>query len=255
MNDVPLHVLTFNLGTNIMTNQVAGTEAPLVKLCQSSYNGGWKDSTISQCTYNASQLIAQYDLFGLQEVNPQYRAGLIQAINSSGTDYRFISGYNIITGYNYNITGEGYPLTAQDHKIADRGLQVVWFPKLSLLFINLHAPHHIDLIGEINKSLSTIRRPKNIKHVIMLGDFNDHQRVLLSISLMLFDMLLTIPFNTTFSTSPLTCCTDNDYSSPGDYILTSSSKSSYYGYPQGYIRGRPLMSDHDPVVLITSLQI
>lgn len=246
MTDV--RILTFNLGTRVMSNQVQGTEAPLVQMCQNTYNGGWHDNTISQCTYNAAQLISQYDLFGLQEVNPQYESGLLRAIQAINSNYRFISGYNIITGYNYNITGEGIPLTNNTHKIVDRGLQVIWFPKLRLLFINLHAPHHIDLIGEIHKSLASVIIPQNVRYIVMLGDFNDHQRVLLNTSLMLFNVVIALP-------NPLlTCCTDNNYTSSGDYILTNGTDITYYGYPQGYIRGQPLMSDHDPVALHMSLK-
>ena len=246
-------VATLNLGYNVMANKLAGSEAPLVKLCQSTYGGGWKDPSqqISACTYNAAELLSNYNLFGLQEVHPSYRQKLEETIRrlNPSADYGFISGPGILTGFDKNVTGEGVQVTPDGHLLGDRGMQVVWFPRLSLLFINLHAPHDLDLKREIEANLSTVGvnlGKINADRVIMVGDFNDWQGNLLNQSIDLFGHQLRTPT----STPILTCCADSGYTYPGDYILVSDYRGEHYGYPEGYIRGQPPISDHDPLVLI-----
>lgn len=242
----PLKILTLNLGYNVMSNQPVGSEAILVKACQTAYKGGWKDTSkqISACTYNAAQLISKYTLFGLQEVHATYAPQLIRTIQqlNPNAKFRFIPGSRLLVGFDENVTGEGIALTPIEHKLVDRGLQAVWFPKLGLLFINLHAPHGIDLISEIKKSVAQIKI--NPKKVIMVGDFNDYTGFLRNKSIDLFGFQLRIP-----KYSPPTCCADSGYAYPGDYIFTSHYNNEYYGYPEGYTRGSPLISDHDPIVL------
>lgn len=244
-----LKIITLNLGYNVIANIVAGSESSLVEMCQTAYGGGWKDSsrTISTCTYNSAELLSHYTLFGLQEVHPKYRTKLqetIQGFNPSA-NYKFISGAGILTGFDQNVTGEGVLLTPSTYLLKDRGMQIISFPKLGLIFINLHAPHNINLKKEIEKNCSQIKLSSAPKRVIMVGDFNDFKGSLLTKSIDVFGFHLRIPN----ATHLLTCCADSEYVYPGDYILTSNYKGEHYGYPPKYVRGRPLISDHDPVVL------
>jgi hypothetical protein len=245
---IHLKVASLNLGYQVMANRIAGSEAGLVKACQTSYAGGWKNSehTLSVCTHNAAKLLANYHIFGVQEVNLAYIRQFIQTINESNPSakYHFIPGLEIMIGYDETITGEGVPLTSSSHRLGDRGLQAVWFPKLDMIFVNLHAPHNIDLIPEIHKSLAgiTIQASK----ALIVGDFNDFAGLILKNTISAFGLTLRLP-----GPSPNTCCADTTYAYPGDYIFTNLM--GYYGYPPKYIRGSPLLSDHDPITFETDL--
>ena len=83
--------------------------------------------------------------------------------------------------------------------------------------------------------------------IIMTGDFNDYTGALLNKTINVLGYNLRIPNNNRL----LTCCTDNGYQYPGDYIFIGEDvKILYYGYPKDYIRENPLISDHDPVAMI-----
>jgi hypothetical protein len=251
VNTVSFHrsllVATFNLGYFVMANIQHGTEAKQVELCQKRY-GGEQDRTISRCTYNAAKFLSHYSLFGLQEVNPIYRSSLEREI---GSKFRFVPGDRILVGYDPSVTGPGIAVTPVDfvipcHPAKDRrGMQVVYFPHLDLLFVNLHAPHNIDLKVEIEACLAPITyKPKR---VIMVGDFNDHEGTLLHLHIDVFGKRLRVPGGERINT----CCADNGYKSTGDYILVDANEHEYYGRPPNYQRNNPLMSDHDPVVLVS----
>ena len=243
-----LRIISLNVGHNVMTNIVAGSEKSLVKICQTKYNGGWKDSSqkISTCSYNSAKLLSQYTLFGIQEVPTKYKDKFqetIQSLNPTA-DYHFIYGTNILTGFDQNVTGMGISLTPANYLLIDRGMQIIWFPKLNLIFINLHAPHNINIKSEIEKNCAKITIPRP-ERIIMVGDFNDFKGTLLKQSIDIFGHHLTIPRMMSIQT----CCADSQYQYPGDYIFTSNYKWKYYGYPPNYTRGHPVISDHDPVVL------
>lgn len=247
---IHLKVASLNLGYEVMANRVTGSEAPAVKLCQSTYSGGWKnlEHTISVCTHNAAKLLSHYHIFGVQEVNSTYVRSFVQTIRESNptAKYRFIPGLGVMVGYDENITGEGIPLTTSTHKLGDRGLQAVWFPKLDLIFVNLHAPHDIDLIPEIQKSLIGITVQPT--RALIVGDFNDFMGIILQRTISAFGLILRLP-----GSSPHTCCADSAYNYPGDYIFTNLA--GYYGYPPHYVRGAPLLSDHDPITFETNITV
>lgn len=243
-----LKIATLNVGYNVMTNIVAGSEKSLVKICQTKYNGGWKDPTqkISTCSYNSGELLSHYTLFGIQEVPKEYKEKFqetIQTLNPTA-NYYFIYGSNILTGFDQNVTGKGISLTPSNYLLIDRGMQIIWFPKLNLIFINLHAPHNINIKYEIEKNCAKIKIDRS-ERIIMVGDFNDFKGTLLNQSIDIFGHQLMIPGMMSIPT----CCADSQYQYPGDYIFTSNYKWKYYGYPPNYSRGNPVISDHDPVVL------
>lgn len=237
-------IITLNLGFNVMSNKVGGTEGTLVKVCQQAYHGGWKDVShkISSCTYNAAKLLKDYDIFGLQEVHPSYVTAFEQLFKDS---FKFICGAYVLVGYKEDIVGPGVSLTSPKHVLINRGMQVIWFPKIELIFINVHAPHNINLRLEIEKNLSKIKTDVKPKRVIMVGDFNDFKGTLLHTTIRAFGFDLKVPG----SKKLITCCADTHYKYPGDCILTNYHSGSY-GHPEGYVRGSPLISDHDPVVLV-----
>lgn len=258
-----MNIACLNLGHSIMSNIISGSEAMTVQKCQTNYpeNDGWYDSNkkISMCTFNAVQFLSNYDLFGVQEVNDKYQKVFIDTIKLSNKkrNFEFLSSCyhdntNIITGYDKNILGCGIKL-ANDLKLSsendDRAIQLIWFKKHSLLFINLHAPHNINLKEKIEKICNNIKLLVRPSKIIMVGDFNDCKGKILNVSINIFGMELKIPLN---SVVPTTCCSDTNYDYVGDYILTTDyyERNIYFGLPLDYNRETNLYSDHDPVVLL-----
>lgn len=229
-----LRVATFNLGNNITMNIPLGSEKNMVLKCQAEYGNS------SECTVNAITLLSEYNLIGLQEV-PVARREFIKNIFPS--HYQYIMGANIMTAYDPTITGPGMRLTSEYDLLIDRGFQITYFPDISLLFINLHAPHNIDIKREIETKCKMYTQ--RAERVILAGDFNDFMGTLDHVTI--FSHKLIVPAKIK------TCCDDSRYSNPGDYIIPSDKYWGYYGYHPGYIRHQPLMSDHDPVVLITEI--
>jgi len=256
-----MNIACLNLGSSIMSNIISGSEAITVQKCQIMYpeNKGWYDNNnnISMCTFNAVQFLSQYDLFGVQEVNNKYKQTFIDKIRLVNRDFEFLcSNYHnntsIMTGYDKNILGKGIQLTNDlklSSEIDDRTIQLIWFNKHSLLFINLHAPHNIDTKKEIEKICNNIKLKVNPKKIIMVGDFNDYKGEILNKNINIFDMVLKIPINNDI---PITCCADVDYQYVGDYILTTDydNKNLYFGSPLEYDREQNLYSDHDPIILL-----
>ena len=256
-----MNIACLNLGSSIMSNIVSGSEARFVKKCHIKYpeNEGWYDSNkqISMCTFNAIQFLSNYDLFGVQEVNDKYKNIFIDSLRLLNKDFEFLSSSyhcntSIITGYDKNILGNGIQLTKNlklSSESDDRTIQIIWFKKHSLLFINLHAPHNINLKKEIERVCNNIKLSIKPSTIIMVGDFNDEKGEILNEYINIFGMELRIPLN---SEIPTTCCNDVDYQYVGDYILTTDYdyENIYFGLPLDYNREINLYSDHDPVVLL-----
>lgn len=253
-----LSMACLNMGFNVMANKIAGSESSFVELCQEVYpkHQGWSNSTkqMAYATFNAAQFLSDYDIFGLQEVNEKYKSTLFQTIKARRMDknFEFTSSYYdqsacIVIGYDRDVLG---PATEITHNMAldSRVIQMVWFKKLNLLFINLHAPHNIDLKYVIEKTCSKIKLTVNPNHIIMCGDFNDYKGTLLNKSINIFGKQLKVPSKVKVKT----CCADTKYKFPGDYFLISNygSKDLYFGLPSDYDRETDLFSDHDPVILI-----
>lgn len=211
------------------------------------------------CTFNAIKFLSSYDLFGVQEVNDRYKDVFINHIKESRPDKNFdflSSNYHndtsIITGYDINILGIGTQLT-NNLKLSsisdDRTIQIIWFRKHSLLFINLHAPHDIELKKEIEYVCNKIKLKVSPSKIIMVGDFNDCYGQILNEYINIFGLELKIPLNNEI---PNTCCDDVDYNYGGDYILTTDYyyENIYFGLPLDYNIETNLYSDHDPVVLL-----
>ena len=258
-----IQIASLNLGYNIMANVIAGSEAKFVNICQTAYpkNNGWFNSEkkISRCSFNAAKFLSDYDLFGTQEVNHKYKDKFFDIVKKSTMDknFKFIQTlYHahtyIVTGYDYDKLGKGQLILERDlsSKTDTRAMQFVWFNKIGLLFINLHAPHGINLKYEIEKICSNIYLNVFPEKIIMVGDFNDASAQLLLSSINIFNIIIKLPI---YSFIPKTCCTDVGYKYSGDYILTSdySNKKLYFGLPLKYDRQTNLFSDHDPVVLLS----
>ena len=226
-----LKIMTFNLGYNIVANIPKGSEKVQVERCQKAYNGGWynKREHLSSCTRNALQLIAGYDLIGLQEIGVGYTQVLEKNLNQFDrkANYKLV-GNNVVTCYDERIMGPGvlfyeskipFNKSAKDRRI----IHAVWFERYDLIFINLHAPHNINLKYEIEQACRDMEKKINYfepARVIMTGDFNDSSGSLLNSSIKAFGFDLKIPVNTRFET----CCADKDYKYVGDYIFDSHSK-------------------------------
>lgn len=257
----PLNMICLNMGFNVMSNKVAGSESDFVKLCQKEYPKyqGWTSSTkqISAATYNAARFLAEFDIFALQEVNEQYKHTLFDTIKyqNMNKNFHFLSSYydknktaSIVIGFDKDLTGPATEIT-HNMKLDSRAIQIVWFEKLQLLFINLHAPHNIDLKHIIESTCDKIKLSVNPSHIIMTGDFNDYKGNLLSKSINIFNEQLKIPNKKAVKT----CCTDTNYKFPGDYFLISDNQYLYYGLPPKYDRKIDLFSDHDPIILVSNI--
>lgn len=260
-----MKIASLNLGFNVMSNLILGSEGVFVEKCQKMYptNLGWANTSkeLSTCTKNSAKFLSEYDIFGLQEVNKKYQEVFQNTIQNYKPEkkFKFISSsyFNngaIVIGYDENVLGKGFAVT-KDMKLSHgedkRAIQAVWFPKKSFLFINLHAPHKANLKelieGSCNKiNLTLVKHKIYPNRVIMVGDFNDYKGDLLNKVIEVFRKRLRLPN----AKIPKTCCADNGYKLVGDYILDSKREYIYFGIPKNYNR---IYSDHDPVVLITLL--
>lgn len=257
-----LRIASFNLGYNVMGNRIAGSEGARVQECQDAYGTGWSDiNGVASCTKNAANFLAQYNIFGLQEVNVKYRKNFENYMKTLNPNLNFLVSYYfgdwaIITGYDETVTGPGIMLTHMyesfPHSAGNpdvRGIQAIWFRKINLLFINLHAPHNIDLKKEIEISykqidlLSKKNGVQKLNRVIIVGDFNDDGEKLGKSGFKAFGFEMKVP------SLVKTCCTDSNYKYTGDYIFDSKKNPGYYGLPLNYDES-VLMSDHHPIVLL-----
>ena len=245
-----LRIITFNLGGRVQTNQVQGSEAPLVKLCQKKYSvtKGWayprnpKGFTLSQCTLNATIWMNKQgaDLIGLQEVSSQYLPLMMEYFPRSHQSIGYATVYFI---YNQDKLGRGQMLAPTDLAITQPGryLLTVWFPKVKLLAINLHAPHKVDLKKEIQKTFKWVKTKSIVpRRIIVTGDFNDAYYPLLQ------NLTLLGKVVKQHSSPTKSCCTDSNYQYYGDYIFDSDySSPGFYGISSD--ARQKLMSDHYPV--------
>ncbi len=268
-----LAVISFNLGYNVIRDKLQGSERKLVKKCQNNYG---QTGFFSRCSKNAIDYIAKlekepdviYDLFLLQEISyssiKKVTSHFAQAIENTDKKAKFYHHFSLYFGnwavvlmYNQTIFGNGVNLLDEDGKYFilieqndARAFQCVWFEKVGLVVINLHAPHDIDLVTAIEekgKEIEIIHPYVKPKRVIMGGDFNDFNGTISKQSVLMFGHELKL-----ISKPPKSCCEDSSYKYVGDYIFDSKepSNSSYFGFPSKYERYNPIMSDHDPVVLI-----
>ena len=258
-----MRIASLNLGYNVMANKVEGSEALFVEICQTKYGGGWNDKYhISECSKKAAEFISSYDLFGLQEMNKSCQREFENYL-SSFRNYIFETSYylknsGVTIGYDPKKMGKGVVFTPKrfvfGHPTIGRGMIGIWFPNKKLVFINLHAPHDINIKKEIEKAGKEIERyfserigsSKKIDRILMVGDFNDGESALLMKNISILGKNISLP--QTFI--PQTCCVSDGYKYFGDYILDSSVKDVYFGIPPGYNRYMDAFSDHDPVVMI-----
>ena len=263
-----LTIGTFNLAYMVMHNVVANSEGPMVQQCQQEYAGGWDAMyNISKCTMNAARLISSFDIFGLQEVHWEHATSLMEAIRRSKPDATFEFVYHErggqIIGCRSDKLGKpksvymgpfplGPSVESPSWNPADvRGIQCVYIRELDSMFFNVHVPHRLNIKVELEKTYQEMQKKIKSKdmsrvRVFVIGDFNDDSGRLKGETINLFKHEMRIPKDLLIKT----CCTDSGYRFPGDYILCSENVDiRYYGFPKGYVRGKPLMSDHDPLVL------
>lgn len=252
MESSKIDIICLNLGYNVMANKISGSESSFVKKCQNKYPRykGWSNSTkqISIATFNAAKLLSEYDLFAVQEVNEKYVDVFFNSItyNQMDKNWKFLLDGYLAVGYDEDFMGIGIPLT-KNMRLDSRSIQLIWFEKHKLLFINLHAPHDIDLKKIIQQTCDKIRLNIKPTRIIMCGDFNDYRGTLIDKDIKIFGKILKIPNKSKVKS----CCDDSGYKYPGDYFLDSDDKISlYFGLPHNYDRKVNLISDHDPIVLM-----
>ena len=253
-----------------MKNELQGSEKTFVKKCQDKYLSFsvTPANKLSDCTQNAADFLikSRFSIFGLQEVNKTYLNTLTSYIQKhTNSNYQFIIGPEyfapntnlIVTGYNEAITGKGISLSSNLYLnnakgIPERPMQIIWFAKIGVIFINLHAPHNIDLHKAIQYNIDLVHESTqvegidSVRRVIMVGDFNDDHITLTNKSFSAFGKVMKKE-----NVDLKSCCDDTDYAYEGDYIFDSEYSHSYYGFPKDYDSDNPpLMSDHHPVVLL-----
>lgn len=247
-----LKIVTFNIGENIQKNKILGSESAFVSKCQANYPkySGWSEYVLSQCTSNAAIWLAKQkpDLIGLQEVVQTYLYEMLDVINNdTEKTYESIGSGPVRFIYNVETLGTGYLLSPPKLYMIEpkRELIVVWFSKVQILAINLHAPHQVNLKEEILNTLNKVQIYVNPKRIIIVGDFNDGY----------YESLTQINFKGKIlrqhGNPPKSCCADSNYSTIGDYIFDSEyMKGGFYGIPKDAYD--ILMSDHYPVVYYES---
>ena len=279
-----LSILTLNMGFNVMSNSPAGTEAPMVKYCQIVYpdHDGWTwDKKMSKCTSNAVDIIAQSDLIGLQEVNISMMKPFLEAVEKKGKEigknFQFIkngSGWAVVTIFDQNKIGDGIQITPDGFSIGDvdgkeidrRPMQLTYFPRTKILFVNLHAPHRIDLKRSIEDALKGANPyltqmgigRKDIGAIFITGDFNDWKGHIVEDEFGINISGRTIVLPVKADKIPKTCCADSNYKFTGDHILIDDVTLKkidveYYGVPKGFHRYKRPVSDHDPLVAILKI--
>lgn len=257
---------------------------------------GWfsTDKDISTCSVATASFIAKFDIFALQEVDEKKQDRFEEIIQYYATEghkidvevgdstpdrlpvYKFLTGEKgLVVGYDETAVGSAivvknlpFPLSRINPAGLDRrSFMLVYFPKLKMLFGNIHSPRLTNLKYELDvlfAYLESIMKDAKIRYmdlhgtpmvydrVVLAGDFNDYTGSLNGVEIEAFGKVLSIP--TSSSGQPIkSCCTDSDFQYPGDYIMDSARHilgTYHYGYNIGYNRGNPLMSDHDPIVLL-----
>lgn len=268
-----LRVVSLNIGYNVMSNIRTGSEAAFVERCQRFYPGlpwnspdlsGWlyyaETGSITHCANNSAMFLLDHNLFGLQEVNPNFQQEFITQIRNRGKnigkDFEFydnnypgvLANNMIITGYDRNVMGQGILMTPANYNFGYQDvigvLQATYFPKRNLLFINVHAPlnsQDINLafrlsiaFGQIQENLPKIWPTTDFRNIriIVVGNFNDCDGVLINESrkgeFKIFGKELRLHVDPTQQEQHLlaarnvehTCCFP-DYKCYGDYIFDS----------------------------------
>lgn len=298
-----LRVVSLNVGYNVMSNIAEGSEAPFVRRCQTFYPrppwgrpdlAGWaryeEGNPITNCALNSAEFLVNFNLFGLQEVNPNFQREFSEVIRETGRnndkDFEFYdNNYSgrpatntIVMGYDRNVMGQGLVITPQNYGFGhpnNRGvLHAVYFPLRNVLFVNLRAPPGIDdLKIHLDRAFEDVRQNllaswpavtfRNLR-VIVVGDFNDCAGTLLNYSNSGKFKILGRPlilhvrpvglgqYVYALRNVERTCCFP-EYRCYGDYIFDSfpvESKLYYFGPPIDYQREVDLYSDHDPVIMV-----
>jgi len=254
-----IKVVSLNLGHHVQTNQIAGSEADMVRLCQNTYplrNGlveypsNKNEHFISQCSYNAMKFIAEQHcaLIGLQEyIHKEYDQGnLFQLYSSFGPSInkKIIQYNNVALIYDEAILGPGtliYKNLLADLTEGKRPLMVVYFSVKKLIVINLHMPHiqpsknGINISTTFHNTIKSLVLPLNVARIIVMGDFNDYQGQLKELKIEQFIL-------TRGEHKVKTCCMDTGFIYPGDYIFDSHHTGT------GRVNTSILMSDHFPIM-------
>ena len=255
MTKLTLKVATFNVALNVQRNIVGGTEARVVKRCQ---------ATKSNCAKNSAELLGNQDvqLAGLQETTPDTIENFVKWMGD-GYTYQKSEERGSCTVVWKKKLGPAVPLELDEGKVRHlRCCSAVYFPRYRLVFASIWLDHSwyqnydkLRVFKELNKALSKPDQP--IDRVILTMDSNDHRGYLPRLQ----KKKKTFPFlghtmkQPTWKTTNHTCCDDNGYSMPGDYIFDShpEGKCGIPPLPHGWTKDNQLMSDHLPVFYVTTI--
>ena len=255
MTKLTLKVATFNVALNVQRNIVAGTEAGVVKRCQAAD---------SNCAKNSAEFLGSQDvdLAGLQETTPETIENFVKWM---GDDYIYQKSEErgSCTVVWKKELGPAVPLDLDEGKVRHlRCCSAVYFPRYRLVFASVWLDHSwyknyepLSVFKDLNKALTKPDEP--IDRVILTMDSNDFRGYLPRLQ----KKKKTFPFLghtmklPTWKTTNHTCCDDNGYSMPGDYIFDShpEGKCGIPPLPHGWTKDDQLMSDHLPVFYVTKI--
>lgn len=192
-----LSVVTFNLGTNVVQNKVAGSEAEMVAACKQAYRAtkGWTPhAEMSQCTENAIDVVCgePFDLLALQELPRASAAPVLRRLQSTvfaqrGETLAFYSNQDTWLVANASVVGKGTIVTPPDLSILENGRAYlgVWFPHIATFVVALHAPHMsrdqsiVDPLKILNRQVAEWFEAKTgatqaaVQTCLIMGDFNE----------------------------------------------------------------------------------
>lgn len=258
-----LRICTFNLGYNVQLNQVQGSEAAFVKVCQQTYpaaKGMVPNRNISQCTYNAAKYLSDeaFGLIALQEyvakpwsknfkvgTKPDLFLDVLKEI-SGNNNYEMIGYPNQTTQiiYDKSVLGEGELVSSPNTEYSKgRPVMAVWFKDPQILVINVHAPHNVIIKRDTEAVIDSIDKLNLLipSRILVMGDFNDPGGILNSLD------VLGITCIRHSQNDKNSCCYNNKFSHYGDYIFDSDTTDPDF-YATDFTIG--LSSDHQPVILI-----
>ena len=254
MPKLMIKVATFNVALNVQRNIVDGSEKRVVKRCQDAN---------ANCAKNSAEFLANQhvDLAGLQETTPETIENFVKWMGEDYTYQKSTEKSSCTVVWKKEL-GPSVPLELDEGKVHHlRCCSAVYFPRYRLVFASIWLDHtwfyetdKLLVFKDLSKALSKPDHP--IDRVILTMDSNDHSGYLFRIQ-----KNKTFPFlghtmkQMTWKTTNHTCCDDNGYRMPGDYIFDSDPRGEcgIPPLPDDWTKYNQLMSDHLPVFYVTEV--
>jgi hypothetical protein len=264
---IPLAVMTLNIGHNIQSNRLRGSEKAMVQRCQAAFNGDALGCTrISAMAMHNSQA----DIVCLQEASKNGVKAILTELNIyDPTDrYTYVRDGPVAIVYRERLGATVVPETfRRSDEDGVRGFVAVVVG--DVIYASLWLGHfdskqvYRRVFHDIGERLAAVPHTR----VVIGMDSNDHNATLYrAVTETPGDLRVgPYPLRLPSRTIHKTCCEDTEYAYHGDYIMdtgcrTTSSEAAYhiptlYGLtPKNGALGivhdgkQQLMSDHLPLL-------